>query len=88
MITYYKHAEALDAGFYVSAGISDLSISAAALALSTQKPTTKKDATNPICRYWITQRGLVGKAEVVPCPESCVGQMQTDVQERADCVVR
>lgn len=35
-----------DADFCVSADISDLSISAAALALSTQKPMTKKDAAS------------------------------------------
>ncbi|XP_009472132.1 PREDICTED: tetratricopeptide repeat protein 9A [Nipponia nippon] len=69
-------------------GISDLSISAAALALSMQKPTTEKDGASPVCKRWITQRGLVGEAEAAPCPESRVDQTQTNVQEGADGAVR
>lgn len=55
-----------DADFCVFADISDLGISAAALALSMQKPKTKKDAASTIYRRWTSQRGLVGEAEACP----------------------
>lgn len=76
MSTCYNHAEAPGAGFCVPADMPGLSISAAALAPSTQKPTTEKNPTSPICGCWVTQRGLVGEAEAVPCPDRHRGQTQ------------
>lgn len=55
-----------DVDFCVSADISDLSIFAAALALSTQKPMTKKDAASTIYRCWITHGGTGGRSRSCP----------------------